>query len=94
MHLKEWLAVVAAAKAPKNLFEARNVQLAIASLLTDQDPDIQQAALKCLKVCHESFLLGDEVSAQTEFSMSGSRKSCSTRAIICGGKWQGAILAS
>ena len=50
IHLKEWLTVVAAVKAPKNLQQADKVLLAVASLLTDLDPSVQQAALKCLKV--------------------------------------------
>ena len=49
-HLKEWLAVVAAVKAPKNLRQADRVLLAVASLLTDLDPTVQQAVLKCFKV--------------------------------------------
>lgn len=48
--LREWLAFLGGLKGAKGLFRWREVQRAVALQLMDQDPGVQQAALKSLKV--------------------------------------------
>ena len=49
-HLKEWLAIVAASKSATSVHK-KQLKLAVASLLTDQDSGVQTAVLTCFKVC-------------------------------------------
>lgn len=73
-HLKEWLAVVAAAKSPASLYQGKQLKLAVAGLLADQDSSVQQAVLKCFKV--------DTTSAHTLFLMAINRYIHQRRAIV------------
>ena len=47
--LREWLAFLGGLKGAKGLFRWREVQRAVALQLMDQDPGVQQAAIKSLK---------------------------------------------
>ena len=53
---QEWLAVVGGLKGGKGLARWREVRRAVALQLGDLEPSVQQAALRCLKVCEDSSI--------------------------------------
>ena len=80
--MKGWLLVLGAVKAPKNLFSSRKLLLSTASLLTDQDPEVQQSALKCLKVGLVLLFLSSNVESTTNAFLALWRVLCTGWALI------------
>lgn len=56
-HLKEWLAVVAAIKGARGLFQWQSLRRAVALQLSDIEPAVQKAALECLKVFKVKYVV-------------------------------------
>ena len=48
---KEWLSLVGGLSGVRGLYGARSLRSAVARQLLNNDLTVQQAALKCLKVC-------------------------------------------
>ena len=66
--LQEWLAVLGGLKGAKGLFRWREARRAAALQLGDIEPGVQQAALRCLKVCNPWFSACSSFAVQVQLS--------------------------